>query len=80
MKDIPKNAITERDLRKKARSVIEDKYNSAGDWAKTHDITAQAISAFLTKRQGPGRAIPRALGYEPVTIYVPVPRKKAVSK
>lgn len=75
MKKIPKNAITEKQLRKKLELVAARDFNSRADWAKTHNITAQSVSAFMTRNQGAGLMIPRALGFEPVTIYVPIESK-----
>lgn len=75
MRKIPKDAITEAQLRKEIIRVSEEGYSSRGDWAKSHDITAQSVSAFMNKSQGAGLKIPAALGYEPVTIYVPLRKK-----
>lgn len=72
MKKVPKTAITERELKRKLKRVIEEGYSSRRDWAVAHDITPQSVSALFKGTQGPGLQIPEALGYRPVTVYVPV--------
>lgn len=67
----PKKAITAKGLKRVLKREAREK-NSASDWAVDNDITPQAVSAFVRGTQGAGLQIPRALGYKPVTIYIPV--------
>lgn len=34
-------------------------------------VTAQHLSDMLRKKRSPGRVLPKALGYDPITLYVP---------
>lgn len=40
-------------------------------WAHHHGITASYVSYVLSKRRLPGPRIAKALGYVPVTVYLP---------
>lgn len=68
---VPKTAITERGLKRLIRAAAKN-HSSVGDWARAHDITPQAVSAFMRKVQGPGIAIPEVLGYRPQIVYLPL--------
>lgn len=68
---IPKSAITERQLRKLLKEVAS-KESSPSAWAVDNDITPQAVSAFLRKAQTAGIQIPKALGYFPQVIFLPL--------
>lgn len=71
---VPKTAITERGLKRLIRDAAKD-HSSIGDWARDHDITPQAVSAFFRRTQGPGIKIPEALGYKPQVVYIPLDEK-----
>ena len=68
---VPSNAITERGLKKLLKEAA-DETTSLGAWATENDITPQAVSAFMRKMQSAGLQIPRALGYKPQTVYIPL--------
>lgn len=68
--EIPKSAITERQLKKIIRAQYKD--TSMSDWAKTAGITPQVVSAFMRKIQGAGLQLPEILGYRPQTVYLPI--------
>jgi hypothetical protein len=68
---VPKTAITERGLKKLLKEAAKD-YDSIGDWARAHNITASVVSCFLRKTQGAGLQIPEALGYRPQVVFLPV--------
>lgn len=68
---VPKTAITERQLRRLLREAAEEE-GSPSAWAVEHDITPQAVSAFLRKVQSAGVQIPEALGYRPQIVYIPL--------
>lgn len=68
---VPKNAITERGLRKLMDKAAKS-HSSLSDWATAHDITPQAVSAFTRKVQSAGLQIPTALGYKPQIVYIPI--------
>lgn len=68
---VPKNAITERGLRKLMDKAAKD-HSSLSDWATAHSITPQAVSAFTRKVQTAGLQIPTALGYKPQIVYIPI--------
>lgn len=67
---IPKGAITERQLRKLLKAATGK--DSFSEFAKAQGMTPQVISAFMRKVQSPGLQIPKALGYFPQTIYMPI--------
>lgn len=69
---IPSDAITERELRRLIKSTIKDSGDTRSEWASEKGITAQSLSSFLLKKQGPGYKIPRTVGYKPLVIYVPI--------
>lgn len=68
---VPKNAITERGLRKLMGKAAKD-HSSLSDWATANGITPQAVSAFTRKVQTAGLQIPTALGYKPQIVYIPI--------
>lgn len=68
---VPKSAITEKGLKRLIRDAAKN-HASMGEWAREHDITAQAVSAFFRKTQGPGLRLPEILGYRPQVIYLPL--------
>ena len=68
---VPKSAITERGLKRLIRDAAK-KHSSIGDWAREHEITPQAVSAFFRKTQGAGIKIPEVLGYRPQVIFLPL--------
>lgn len=68
---VPKTAITERGLKRLIRDAAK-KHASTGEWAREHDITPQAVSAFFRKTQGAGLKIPEVLGYRPQIVYIPL--------
>lgn len=68
---VPKSAITEKGLKRLIRDAAK-KHSSIGDWAREHDITPQAVSAFFRKTQGAGIKIPEVLGYRPQVIFLPL--------
>lgn len=68
---IPKSAITEKQLRRLLIEAAEEE-GSPSAWAETHDITPQAVSAFLRKVQSAGQQIPEVLGYRPQMVYLPL--------
>lgn len=68
---VPKNAITERGLRKLMDKAAKD-HSSLSDWATAHNITPQVVSAFTRKVQSAGLQIPTALGYKPQIVYIPI--------
>jgi hypothetical protein len=68
---VPKYAITEKGLKRLLKRAAKE-HESVGAWATEHDITRQAVSAFLRKVQGPGLQIPEALGYRPQVVYIPI--------
>lgn len=68
---VPKSAITEKQLRRLLLDAAEEE-GSPSAWAVEHDITPQAVSAFLRKVQSAGIQIPEALGYRPQIIYLPL--------
>lgn len=68
---VPKSAITERGLKRLLKRAARD-YSSLSDWAVDHGITPQAVSAFMRGTQGAGLQIPKALGYRPQTIFLPL--------
>jgi len=67
---IPKSAITEKQLRKLLKAAAKE--DSLSAWATENDITPQAVSAFMRRVQSAGLQIPEALGYRPQTIYLPL--------
>ena len=68
---VPKTAITERGLKELIKAAAKG-HSSVGDWAREHDITPQAVSAFFRKTQGAGIKIPEVLGYRPQVVYIPL--------
>lgn len=68
---VPKSAITEKGLKRLIRDAAK-KHSSIGDWAREHEITPQAVSAFFRKTQGAGIKIPEVLGYRPQVIFLPL--------
>ena len=66
---VPKNAITERGLRKLMTKAAKE-HSSLSDWATSNGITPQAVSAFTRKIQSAGLQIPTALGYKPQIVYI----------
>lgn len=68
---VPRSAITERGLKRLIRDAAKG-YSSLGEWAKDHDITPQAVSAFFRKTQGAGIKIPNTLGYRPQVVFLPL--------
>lgn len=68
---VPKSAITEKGLKRLIKDAAK-KHSSVGDWAREHDITPQAVSAFFRKTQGAGIKIPEVLGYRPQVIFLPL--------
>jgi hypothetical protein len=68
---VPKTAITERGLKKLIRDAAKD-HSSVGDWAISNGVTAQTVSAFMRKVQGPGLKLPEVLGYRPQVVYLPL--------
>lgn len=68
---VPKNAITERGLRKLMTKAAKEN-SSLSDWATANGITPQAVSAFTRKVQSAGLQIPTALGYKPQIVYIPI--------
>lgn len=68
---VPNYAITEQGLKRLLRQAAKE-HASHSDWAATHGITPQAVSAWMRKTQGAGLQIPQALGYKPQTVYIPV--------
>ena len=75
MKKIPSTAITERQLIKKLRKAIKE-VGSIREWSTDHGIISQQAGAFMRGTQGAGVKIPKALGYRPVIIFIPVDRKR----
>jgi hypothetical protein len=75
---IPKSAITEKQLRRLLRDAAEDSTLSA--WAVDNGIVPQAVSAFMRKAQSAGLQIPKALGYYPQVIFLPVDEDPITSK
>lgn len=68
---VPQTAITEKRLRIMLRKAIREA-DSAGEWARDHGVTPQALSSFLNRTQTAGLKIPEALGYRPQTVYIPL--------
>ena len=68
---VSKTAITERGLKQLLRKAAKSSI-SMTEWAKTHNITPQAVSAFMRKTQSAGLQIPEALGYRPQIVYLPL--------
>jgi hypothetical protein len=68
---VPKTAITEKGLKRLMKDAAK-KHASVSEWAKSHEITPQAVSAFLRKTQGAGLQIPEALGYRPQIVFLPL--------
>jgi len=68
-------ALSERKLKKLLRKTAEDE-GTLGEWARENNIAPQVVSAWLNGKQGAGLQIPEALGYKPVTVYIPVRKKK----
>lgn len=68
---VPKNAITERGLRKLMTKAAKEN-SSLSDWATANGITPQAVSAFTRKVQSAGLQIPTVLGYKPQIVYIPI--------
>lgn len=74
---IPKSAITEKQLRRLLREAAEDTLSA---WAVDNGIVPQAVSAFMRKTQSAGLQIPKALGYYPQVIFLPVDEDPITSK
>lgn len=70
MSKILKVAITELKLRRLLKKELQDK--TMTDWGKKYKMTPQQVSAFIRKKQGAGARIPAALGYKPITVYIPI--------
>lgn len=68
---VPSSAITERGLKKLLKDAAAET-TSLGAWATENNITPQAVSAFMRKMQSAGLQIPRALGYKPQVVYIPI--------
>lgn len=68
---VPDYAITERGLKKLLREAAKS-HSSNADWGAEHGILPQTISAWFRKVQGPGLQIPKALGYKPQTVFIPI--------
>lgn len=68
--DIPKTAITERQLRKLMKKAAGEK--ALGAWALENGITSQVVSAFMRKTQSAGLKLPQVLGYRPQVVYLPL--------
>lgn len=68
---VPKTAITEKGLKRLLKKAARQQ-GSIGGWARDHDITPQAVSAFLNDRQGAGLQVPEALGYRPQVVFLPL--------
>jgi lambda repressor-like predicted transcriptional regulator len=47
------------------------------DLATEMGVSYQNLNMVILGKRSPGKLIPRALGYEPVTIYRPIEAKKA---
>ena len=56
------------------RRLLREACKAAGSqraWAKAHRMSDAYVSDCLAGRRAPGDSIARALGYRPVTMYVP---------
>lgn len=71
-KQIPKSAITEKQLRKMLTKDAEVHQGSVSAWAVENGMTPQVVSAFMRRVQGAGLQIPEALGYKPQIIFIPL--------
>lgn len=63
--------LTTSKMRDKLRAAVK-KAGSQSKWAAEHGVSPAYVCDALSGRRDIGEGIARPLGYEPVTVYVPV--------
>jgi hypothetical protein len=63
--------LTTQEMRNKLRQAVTDA-GSVDAWAETHDVMAQPLEWCLNYGADLSESAAIALGYRPVTIYVPL--------